>query len=309
MDVLTDVLSTLRLKGQMYFRTEFAGSWGVTVPDDPSTIRFHLVIHGECWVSVADCDERLHLREGDFILVPHGVSQSITNPETSEATPLNELLQTGKLGEDGVLRHGTGSQASQVRMICGFCSFDEGLKHPLFYLLPPVLLIGRHTTGVSPWLADAVRVVTMESELDGPGGTAVINRLMEVLFIQAIRHQYDSKTVPTTPFISAVTDSRLRSAIEAIHERPEHDWTVTDLAALTNLSRGRFSQRFKDVVHQSPMQYLANWRLQKARQLLKETTLSIADVAFQSGYHSLPSFTRRFGKEFGISPGAFRRLP
>lgn len=309
MDVLADVLSILRLRGQMYFRTEFDGTWGVTIPPDGYTIRFHLVVHGQCWVSVDGQGEPLLLRDGDFALVPHGAGQTLSDAPNTDKISLATLLGDGSLGDDQVLRHGTGDSKQQVRLVCGFCSFDEGLSHPLFFGLPPILVMGRHFTGSSPWLAEAVRVITMEAGLDGIGGSAIINRLMEVLFIQGIRHQCDTKSKPDIPFLTAIRDNRLGLAIEAMHEYPQRAWTLTQLAELSSMSRGRFAQRFKDVLGQSPMHYLTGWRLQKARRLLKESSLSIAEVGFRSGYQSLPSFTRRFGKQFGISPAAFRKLP
>ncbi len=309
MDVLTDVLSSLRLRGKMYFRTEFDGTWGVTLPADRYTIRFHLVVHGQCWISVDGENEPLLLREGDFALVPHGAGQSLSDSPDSDTVSLETLLQAGSLGDDQVLRHGTGETGQQARLVCGFCSFDEGLSHPLFFGLPAILVMGRHFTGSAPWLAEAVRVISMEADLDGIGGSAIISRLMEVLFIQGIRHQYATNSNPGIPYLIAITDNRLKFAIAAMHEHPERAWTLSQLAELSSMSRGRFSQRFKEVLGQSPMHYLTGWRLQKARCMLKESDLSIAEVGFRSGYQSLPSFTRRFGKQFGISPAAYRKLP
>jgi len=309
MDVLADVLSNLRLRGQMYFRTEFVGSWGVTLPADRNSIRIHLVVQGQCWISVDGGNEPILLREGDFALVPHGAGQTLSDTPHADAVSLETLLNNGSLGDDGVFRHGTRESKQQARLVCGFCSFDEELNHPLFLGLPPVLVMGQHFTGKSPWLAEAVRVITMESNLDGLGGSAVINRLMEVLFIQGIRHQCETKSSPSIPYLFAITDKNLKPAIEAMHEHPERGWTLSQLAKLSSMSRGRFAQRFKEVLGQSPMQYLTDWRLQKAKHLLKETNLSIAEVGFRSGYQSLPSFTRRFGKQFGITPAAFRKEP
>ena len=308
MDVLTDVLSILRLRGQMYFRTELAGTWGVTLPADGRTIRFHLVVQGQCWIAVDGQNEPLLLREGEFALVPHGTGQSLADSPGSATVPLARLLDAGLLGEDQVLRYDSGETQAQTRLVCGFCSFDEGLSHPLFFGLPAVLVMDRHFTGSSPWLAEAVRVISMEADLDGMGGAAIIGRLMEVMFIQGIRHQCESHSEPGIPYLVAITDNKLKFAIEAMHEHPERDWTLTQLAKLSSMSRGRFAQRFKDVLGQSPMHYLTGWRLQKARRLLKESDLSIAEVGYRSGYRSLPSFTRRFGKQFGISPAAFRKL-
>lgn len=309
MDLLSDVFSNLRLRGEMWFRTEFVGSWGVTLPADRNMIRFHLVVQGQCWVSVDGGNDPLLLREGDFALIPHGAAQTLSDSPNADAISLEMLLNDGNLGGDGILRYGTGESKQQVRLVCGFCSFDEGLKHPLFFGLPTVIVFRRHATGNSPWLAEAVRVITMEANLGEMGISAIISRLIEVLFIQGIRHQRDTESNPRSPYLIAITDIKLKSAIEAMHEHPEREWSISQLAKVSSMSRSRFAQRFKEVLGQSPMQYLTDWRLQKARRMLKETDLSIAEVGFRSGYQSLPSFTRRFGKQFGITPGAFRKEP
>jgi len=309
MDLLSDVFSNLRLRGEMWFRTEFVGSWGVTLPADRNMIRFHLVVQGQCWVSVDGGNDPLLLQEGDFALIPHGVAQTLSDSPNADAISLEMLLNDGNLGGDGILRYGTGESKQRVRLVCGFCSFDEGLKHPLFFGLSTAIVFRRHATGNSPWLAEAVRVITMEANLDGMGISAIISRLIEVLFIQGIRHQRDTESNARSPYLIAITDTKLKSAIEAMHEHPEREWSISQLAEVSSLSRSRFAQRFKEVLGQSPMQYLTDWRLQKARRMLKETDLSIAEVGFRSGYQSLPSFTRRFGKQFGISPGAFRKEP
>ena len=307
MDILADIFSNLRLKGQVYFRTEFVGSWGVILPADRNTIRIHLVIQGQCWVTVDGGRESILLSEGDFALVPHGAEQTLSDSPETDAVSLEKLLATGSLGEDRIFRHGNRESKPKARLVCGFCSFDDELNHPLFLGLPPVLVIGQNITGNSPWLAEAVRVVTLEANLGGLGGSAVVSRLLEVIFIQAIRHQCDKNSDPNIPFLTAVTDKNLKPAIEAMHQYPEQAWTLSQLAKLSNMSRGRFAQRFKELLGQTPIQYLTDWRLQKAKRLLKETNFSIAEVGFRSGYQSLPSFTRRFGKQFGISPGAFRK--
>jgi AraC-like DNA-binding protein len=289
----------------MYFRTEFHGDWGVALPADGNAIRFHLVIQGQCWVTVDG--EPVQLREGDFALIPHGAAQVLSDTPNTRPVALAHLIQDGNLGVDGVLRYGRQNSARQTRLVCGFCSFDEELNHPLFLGLPPVVRMGQHTTGSSPWLAQSVRVIAMESDLNEIGGAAVISRLLEVLFIQGIRHHSRSPTSTAIPFMVAITDNQLKRALEAMHAETSKPWSVGELAVLSGMSRGRFSQRFKDCVGQAPLQYLTEWRLQKARRLLKETSLSIAEVGHRSGYQSLPSFTRRFSKHFGTTPGAFRK--
>ncbi len=307
MDLLSDVFSSLRLRGDLYFLTEFSGKWGVTIPPDRRTIRFHLVAQGQCWVVVDGSTEPVLLNEGDFALIPHGATQTLSSVPEQDPIHLADLMSDGNPGTDGVLRYGSRDGGQQCRLVCGFCSFDEHLNHPLFLGLPPIIILGVQSTGDSPWLAEAIRVTTMEANLADVGMRDIISRLIEVLFIQAIRHQLRMSSNDGNPFLIAITDKKLLPAIQAMHGHFESDWTISRLAEISGMSRTQFARRFRDVLDQTPMQYLTDWRLQKARQWLKETDSSVADIGLRSGYQSLPSFTRRFTERFGVSPAAFRR--
>ena len=307
MDLLSDVFSSLRLSGDLYFRTEFSGDWGETIPPDRRTIRFHLVARGHCWVAVDGTTEPVLLNEGDFALIPHGASQTLSSAPEQDPVHLADLMNDDNPDSDGVLRYGSRDHGPQCRLVCGFCSFDEQLNHPLFLGLPPIIILGAQSTGDSPWLAEAVRVTTMEANLADVGMRDIISRLIEVLFIQGIRHQLRSSSSDGNPFLMTITDKKLRAAIHTMHEHFEDDWTISRLAETAGMSRTQFARRFKDVLNQTPMQYLTDWRLQKARQWLKQTGSSVAEIGLRSGYQSLPSFTRRFAERFGVSPAAFRR--
>lgn len=277
------------------------------VPAERGTVRFHLVLQGGCWVSVDDSTEPFRLNEGDVALIPHGAAQTLSSAPGQELLPLADLMDDGKAHAGGVLRYGTRDEGTHCRLVCGFCSFDDHLKHPMFRGLPPLLVVGVRSTGNAPWLAEAIRVTTMEANLADVGMRDILGRLIEVLFIQAVRHELRTPSTESNAFLVAITDAQLAPAIRAVHERLEEHWTITRLARTAAMSRTQFAHRFKEVLDQTPMQYLTDWRLQKARQWLKDTELSVADVAQRCGYQSVPSFTRRFTERFGVSPAAFRR--
>ncbi len=125
--------------------------------------------------------------------------------------------------------------------------------------------------------------------------------------MQAIRAQAHLPAGLGNPFMRAIVDPQLAPALQAIHEELDRDWTLTSLAKTARMSRTQFARRFKDTLDQTPIQYLIDWRLSTARQLLRETELAITDIAFRSGYRSVPSFTRRFKERFDITPAAYRR--
>ncbi len=170
-----------------------------------------------------------------------------------------------------------------------------------------MIVLNTQTIGQLPFPVEAIRLTTIEADRSGQGVHAIIGRLMEILFMQAIRTQTHLPAGLGNPFLRAIVDPQLARALKAIHEEPSRDWTLTSLAKAARMSRTQFARRFKDTLDQTPIQYLIDWRLSTARQLLRDTDLTIADIAFRSGYRSVPSFTRRFKERFDITPAAYRR--
>lgn len=307
MDILSDVIASLRLRGGLYFLTDFTGGWAVGIPSDAKAVRVHLVVQGHCWVAVGGESATL-LREGDFVLVPHGAAQTLASDTDLTPISLSSLMGPGNPGDDGVLRYAGPGDGGRSRLVCGLCRFDERLSHPVMLGLPPCIVLGARSIGDSPWLLEAVRVTTMEANLGDVGMREIMSRLIEVLFIQAIRHQLRATAEAThNAFLAAMSDKHLSSALRAMHEQIDRDWTIGGLARLSGMSRTQFARRFRAVMKQTPMQYLTDWRLQKARQWLRETDASVEAIGLRSGYRSQPSFTRRFKERFGVTPLAYRR--
>lgn len=307
-DSLSDVFSTLRLTGEIFFRADIAGTFAVAVPPQTKQIRFHLVRYGECEVAVDD-GPAVRLGEGDLAIVPNGAGQVLSDGSGRPAVPLADLLAACPIGADGVLR--VGESGRPVGLLCGYCRFDEAVEHPVLARLPAMLVLRSRELGAAPWLATSLRLIREEAELGGQGMAGILGRLLEAVFIQAVRRMVaeapDGGTGPGG-YLAALADRRLSRAIHAIHAAPERDWTVAQLADLAGMSRAAFARRFAEAVDDSPMGYLTAWRLAKARRLLKETDLATEEIAERCGYASLPSFTRRFKAAFGLGPGSFRRL-
>lgn len=306
-DVLSEVFATLRLRSALYFRAALAGRFAVEVPDEERRIRFHLVRHGACWVSVPG-QPSLALGPGDVALIPNGARQTLSAEPDLSPEPLAGLMAAGAVS-GGVLHHGEGSGGADL--LCGFCAFDESLDHPVLHDLPPLIVLRPADLGAEPWAAAGLRLLQLEADFAGPGGTAILSRLIEVIVIQASRRAVgslgDRNGARSGGFLAALTDPALSRVLTAMHAEPERDWRVVDLARLAAMSRAGFARRFAETVGVTPIDYLTDWRLAKARALLADTRLSMADIAERCGYRSVPSFTRRFKARFGEGPGSFRR--
>ncbi|MBF3306236.1 helix-turn-helix transcriptional regulator, partial [Pseudomonas aeruginosa] len=102
-------------------------------------------------------------------------------------------------------------------------------------------------------------------------------------------------------------DARLGRALRAMLERPEHAWTLEQLAQQAAMSRASFVRAFSALGGTSPWNLLTRIRMEKARGLLRQTQKSLLDIAAETGYQSEAAFSRNFRQAFGESPGRFRR--
>ena len=304
MDIISDICRGLHLQGQTYFRTRFSGDWAVRVPEDSHRVRFHLVLQGDCVVSL-DGKKWLTISEGDWVLIPHGREQLLAHRrDPLKVTNLTDTLPH-QIDENGELTLGPETDLGLTRLLCGYCTFDDQIAHPLFESLPDIIMISHKESFASPWLSEAIRMVTLEANQASAGADIIVDRLVEILFIQALRHLQASED--SSSFLVATRDVSINRALSAIHRQPQEPWTVTELSKVAAMSRTQFTERFRETVNRSPNQYLTEWRLMKASQFLRETALPVEEIAERVGYQSGPSLTRRFSKAYGIAPAAYRR--
>lgn len=303
-DALSEVLASLRLTGHLYFRADLAGPFAVEVPAERRLVRFHYLRRGSCWLRGTVAEDPRQLGEGDLAILPNGSAHILADDPARPALPLAELLTTAPPDPSGLLRYGEG--AGRVELLCGFCAFDEDIDHPILASLPAMMVLRPQDLGSAPWTVTALRLLGLESELAGEGMQAILSRLLEILFIQALRQGGDGAEDPPG-YLAALADPRLSRALAAMHREAARNWTIGDLATMAGMSRARFAESFTRRVGLAPIAYLTRWRLMKARRLLRESSLSTEEIAARCGYASLPSFTRRYKAAFGIGPGAYRR--
>jgi AraC-like DNA-binding protein len=141
-----------------------------------------------------------------------------------------------------------------------------------------------------------------------PGSEVVANRLAEVLFIQAIRaHIASGAEICKRGWLRAIFDLQIGAALKSIHENVNSPWTVESLAESAGMSRSAFAERFKELLGQTPLEYVTEWRMQKAVQLLQLGDKKLIDVAQSVGYESDAAFSKAFKRVVGLTPGEYRR--
>lgn len=311
MDVLSDILSALRLQGVLYFSTDFRPPWGLRVPLHRRVARFHLVVRGSCWVRVvavgngAD-DELVHIETGDLILIPHGAEHVLADtPDTPCRTVDDAVREAGFTGR-GALVMGDEDTGAPTRMVCGHFEFDEAINHQMLAQLPRAMVIRWDEMARDSPLENAFRYIAREVQDGRPGHDAVARRLSEVLFVEVVR-VWAGRANGHRGLLAALVDPRLGEALEAMHADPAQRWTLESLGRKAAMGRTGFAERFRDVVGETPLQYLTSWRMQHAKRLLTESNQTIDEIAEQVGYDSGSSFSRVFSKTTGVAPGAFRK--
>jgi len=305
-DVLSDLLDALKLEGMLYFNTEFSPPWGVRVPALGRVARFHLVSRGRMWVRVAREKQVELLEPGDLVVVPHGAEHFLMDEPDRACLDVDRVVEESGFAGKGALIFGGEDAGNPTRLVCGHFALNANVDHPFMDSLPSRIVIGREEAAHQPHLMEIFEFVTQEARNESAGSYAIVRRLSEVLFIQALRVWAQRDGAAQGP-LAALSDSHLGPGLTLIHSRFAEPWSLQDLARESGLSRTAFSVRFREVVGLPPMQYLAFWRMQRARQLLAESTFTLEAVAGEVGYQSAPAFHRVFKRWIGRAPGAYRK--
>jgi AraC-like DNA-binding protein len=300
MDVLTGLLADLRVESTLYCRFEARGAWAVAYPAG-DLAGYHVVTAGPVWLEM-DGAAPLRLETGDVAIVPHGRAHVLRGARRGAPAPVEEVV--GRAVE-GVARleGGPGDAASYV---CGALRFGGGRDHPLLAALPPVLRVGA-AARAHPWVETMLAAVACESSSGRPGAEMVVTRLSEVIFVQAIRAHLDELPGDVRGWLGALREPSIARALALVHRHPERPWSVESLGRAVGMSRSRFAGRFREVVGEPPLAYLAAWRMHRARALLRDGAQRMGGIARALGYGSEAAFSTAFKRETGRTPGEYRR--
>jgi AraC-like DNA-binding protein len=263
------------------------------------------------------------MASGDVVVFPRGDQHTMRSHGAGKATPLATIFSPGGHHEPPQLSYGGGGQTS--RFVCGYLNCDQRFS-PLVEALPTMLLVrsrddystieavdasGSHPTvvpqGSSNWLGTTLKFTVNEARAARPGNVAMLGRLTELMFVEILREYMQRLPANQTGWFAAVNDVHVGKALRLLHANPVRDWTVDELAREVGLSRSVLAQRFAELVGEAPMRYLANWRMQLAKQMMREGTHNIQEVATRVGYDSEAAFNRAFKRATGSPPAAWRK--
>lgn len=307
LDLLSDILTNLSMRGTLYFRTSFTKPWGVAVPSYENVARFHFAHRGGCLVSVEGEDTPISIAQGDLIIIPHGNSHEIYCGHEPERTimPLDAVLEQSGYEGSGVLVHGGEEPQSETQLICGHFSFEQHAKHILMERLPPFIHLKNYGETAGKWMEATLRVIGDEAGGQRMGGDLIALKMSEAILAQAIRSFIESSDAPEWG-LSAFSDTNLRRALDVFHKAPSKNWTVETLAQSAGMSRTSFAVLFQKKMNMTPLQYMTSWRMEIAKKALAVPTNNLSDAAESAGYTSDSAFARVFKKETGYTPAQFK---
>ena len=324
-NTLSDLLRAVRLRGAAFFYVSFRGRWSagasaakdiahLVMPGCDHVMEYHMIAKGSGWAAV-DGLSPVRLQAGDIVVFPQGDRHVISSAPGVDADRGKRELLLARPNQprpmpisfhEGMVDAGVlPVESADAIAVCGFLGCDLRPFNPLITALPRILHLPASRAG--GWVGHVIDQAVVESNDRRPGGDAVLERLSEMMFVDAARRYLDDLPQNSVGWLAGLRERFVGKALALMHERPERQWSVDDLAREVGLSRSALHERFVQYLAQAPMQYLASWRIQLGARLLRESSRVVADIALEVGYDSEAAFARAFKRMVGMPPAAWRR--
>ena len=294
-DPLAEIVTLLQPKAPFSKLVRSSGAWRVR-RTGVEQVYYCLILTGQACLEV-NGKASVILNEGDFALIPAAYSFAMSSvnpkpPEGFEILPVKEA--------DGIYRLGNPDSPVDTQQLIGFCVFGSPDASLLVSLLPDVIVSrGENRVGT------LVKLVADEARADRPARDVLLQRLLEALLIETLRSA--PETLASPGLLKGLVDDRLNIALRCMHAKPDRNWTIAELAKQAGLSRSAFFVRFNKAVGIAPMDYLLQWRMTLAKQMLRQTKCGVAEVAAHVGYGSASAFSVAFSRHTGCPPAQYGR--
>jgi AraC-like DNA-binding protein len=334
MDVLSDVLRVVRLSSAVFFVAEFSSPWAIESPPSRNLANvimprtecftiFHVLAEGTCWVKVKG-ESPLQMVAGDVLVVPRGDEHFMGSDLSLKPKPMKELIP--KIPWPGMPALSDDGGGEVARFVCGYLHCDQKFN-PLFGTLPKLLCVRSREGGVvvepigmemrsaeaampfhsGMWLNTTLYYLIKEAQSGKAANQSLLTRLTELMFVEVLRHYMQELAPDQKGWLAGLNDPHVSRALTMLHKEPARAWTVKELARDAGVSRSALANHFTDLIGESPMRYLAAWRMHLARQMLSEGNGSLAEVAERVGYESEYAFNRAFKRQVGEPPALWRK--
>jgi AraC-like DNA-binding protein len=315
MDILSEVLSTVRLKAAVFYNAEFSAPWGFRSPPAQKflpyigtgpghIVVYHLLLEGTAWARVQS-QSAVTLRGGDIVMFPHGDAHLMGSG--SPASIIDEEADLAAVFSQGLDRIRLGGGGEPTRFVCGYMVAEPEMSSVLLAGLPTILRVNIGEDPSGGWLESSIRFSVDRAATLAPGSEAVLAKLSEALFVETLRRYVALLSPSETGWLAGARDPDVGRALTLLHRRTASPWTLAELAQQAGTSRSILADRFRYFLGEPPMAYLARWRMIMAARLLRSTPRGVAGIASEVGYESEAAFNRAFKRHYGVPPARFRR--
>ena len=310
MDTLTAVLDGHRARGAHVLQVEMAAPWSIAVEDE-AAVGVLVMVRGEGHLERDGLDP-ITIRPGDVAITSSGLRYTFA--DTAGQAPAI-VIGPGEVSRDlvgtdlclelshGVRRWGNAPGGEDAFVVSTY-ALGSQVSGRLLDAVPELIVL--RADEADPGLAGLVDLLVHETARDLPGQDVVIDRLVDLILVTALRQWFDQEGSDAPSWWVAQSDPLVGVVLSLMHDDPGHAWSLESLAREVSVSRATLARRFTELVGRSPMGYLVDWRLSLAAELLRGSDASVEQVARQVGYVSPFAFSTAFKKAHGLSPRAFR---
>ncbi|MFD9738232.1 AraC family transcriptional regulator [Umezawaea sp. NPDC059074] len=299
MDAVSDLLADVRARGAVFRQAVMRPPWALRMASG-APLTLATMVRGHAWI-VPDRGEPVLVEPGDVAVVrgdvPYVVADDPATPPSLVVTSADycstvEGVEPARGRTCGVPEDGAGV------LLSGAFERRGELSERLLQALPPVLVV--------PAAYPTADLLAEEIARDRPGQQLVLDRMLDLMLVSALRSWFDNPTADAPAWCRALELPVVGDALRLMHDAPAHPWTVADLAAKVGVSRAALARRFTAEVGESPMAYLANWRIALAADLLRETDHTVGTIARKVGYANAFALSVAFKRLRGSRPSDHR---
>jgi len=302
LEPLTQLIELLRPRALDLKNLEGRGNWVLCFPADKNIV-FGLVMSGSCRFEAAG-HPSVQLDAGDFLLMSAPPPWTLSKGEAGDFFEFDTLRHPSDLR---IMSFGAGSDTT--RIMGGYFCFDTANAELLNTLMSQVIHIGCANRS-APALRGIVELVDREASSARPGQGFILNRLLEIMLVEALRTRSDAaeETELARPgMLAGLADRQLACTLREIHADIARHWTVAAMATTAGMSRSAFAERFTRIVGTPPVDYIVNWRMALAKDALRFTSRPLIEIATATGYGSASAFSTAFSRVVGCSPARYAR--
>ncbi|MFN8575969.1 MAG: AraC family transcriptional regulator [Candidatus Sericytochromatia bacterium] len=295
MDILTDILNTAGLRKRILNQKSLYQDWGLTFPC-PKSIGFHVIIQGKAYLWKSKNSEPMLLNKGDIAFMSRGSQHYIT---THSNIKLLDQKQNEEIKDNS-------NRDPILTIVSGAYQLWNDPIHALFNDLPSWKIINYNDINYLDSLQNCLKIISKELEANQLGSETIISSLLDVMFNLILRKIINNEE--NNVWSHAFKDPVISKVLKLMHSYPDKEWTVESLAQSAGLSRAGFALKFKQILSDTPLNYLTTLRIFKASDLLDKTDYNLEKIAHLVGYKDAFSFSKTFKRVTGISPKNFREI-